>query len=117
VRTETEADQSDAPGIDVRTTLGVVDYCADYGFPVGTHRQPLLDERAALAGAVEGQHVVTPHKRGSGIGKIQLLGRSVVPTGQDQSGSSPMVVRDPEEIARQGGVFEGDRQHLDRGIK
>lgn len=79
VRAEARSDQRDPPRVDIGAGQGVIDDRADDVFPVGSEREVLLNERAALAGAVEREDVVAAGECSGAVGQVQLFDGAVVP--------------------------------------
>ena len=105
VAAQAVAEPGDPVGIDLGAGQRVIDDRGDHGFPVRAHHQLLQMQRAALAGAVEGQHVVAAAQRGDGEHEVALLAGRVIPAGVDDGGPGRTGVIHQEQIARQGGVL------------
>ncbi|HTT27913.1 MAG TPA: hypothetical protein VMG37_05860 [Solirubrobacteraceae bacterium] len=76
----------------------------------------LLDERTALAGAVERQHVVAARERRRAVCQVQLLNGAVVAAGEDDRRAGVRVGCCPEEVARQRHLFIRDLEDLWRAV-
>ena len=114
VASQAPPDECHPRRVHIATSGDEVDDGGDDVLPVGAHRQALLDQRSALAGAVEHQRVVAARQCGRAVEGVQLLGRSVVPACDDHSGTRPGVALDSEEVARQGRALIGDLHDLGR---
>jgi len=108
IAAETPADQRHPLRVHLRAGERVVDHRAHHVLPVGAEHQALVDEGAALAGAVEGEAVVAAAHGGHGMGKVRLMHGGVVAVGGDHRGARLARVIGTVEVAGQARALVGD---------
>ena len=73
VRAEARPDQRDACRVNLRAVERVIEDGPNDILPVRPERESLLDQSAALAGAVKGERVVAARERRGSVGEVELL--------------------------------------------
>lgn len=111
---EAQPNKGDPVRVDIAPGHEVVDDWADDVLPVGPKYQALLEQCGALPGPVEGENVIAAFQGGGAGQEVELLGGTVVATGEDHRRSRPVGDGAGEEVARQGCGLVRDGHDLGR---
>lgn len=115
IATLSHANHRDPVGIDVGAGQHRVEHRGEDPLPVGTKRDPALQQHRLLPRAVEGQPVITALGRGGARVRPHLRGRLVGAIVDHHERAAPACsVGSREEEGRQGGALVGDGNPLAR---